>query len=79
MYQELVNKCKQAYKDKNLRNAWKYWEEIYNISDKKLDNLDLTDDKQRLDVLKECQKYINQFTDDEVYEITNYGKKVYEQ
>ena len=38
-YQELVNKCKKAYKDNILGLSYKYWCDIHDILDKKLKHL----------------------------------------
>ena len=31
-YQELVDKCKKAYADKDLKLAWQLWEELGKIN-----------------------------------------------
>lgn len=75
MYQELVNKCKQAYKEKNMLVASQLWKELYNLLDSKLDNT--TDENTRIEFFKEHSKYMEQFTNDEVYDITDYLKRQY--
>ena len=37
MYQELIDKCRQAYKDNNMVSAYHYWEQIYDLLDNKLE------------------------------------------
>ena len=37
MYQELIDKCRKAYKDKKIAVAYHYWEEIHELLSKKLD------------------------------------------
>ena len=73
MYQEMVDKCKKAYKDKNLKLAYQYWCEIYDILDKKLSNVSKEEEKKSL--YMEFFDYIDKFTDEEVYDITDYGKE----
>lgn len=74
-YQDLVDKCKKAYKEKDLTSAYEYWEKIYDILDERLNKFDITNDEERNKCYQEFNKYIKQFTDDEVYTITDYGKQ----
>lgn len=79
-YQELVNKCKQAYKENDLASAYEFWKKIYDMLDEKLSQFDINDDKQRYKCYEEFNMYINQFDNQEVYDITDYGKqKAYKQ
>ena len=79
-YKELVDKCKQAYKDNRLDNAWEYWCGIHDILDKKWKELGTDDKTNRYKCYQEFHDYMQQFTDDEVYTITDYGKqKAYKQ
>lgn len=79
-YQELVNVCKKAYADKDMNLAYKFWCDIHDILDKKLDEFDKYDEENRFKCYKEFQDYMKQFTDDEVYRITDYSKqKAYRQ
>lgn len=79
-YQNLVKLCKQAYSKKDLSSAYKYWEMIYEVLDKKLKNIDINNEEERFKCYKEYNCYMKQFTDKEVYDITDYGKaKAYRQ
>ena len=79
-YQELVDKCKKAYADKDMDLAYKFWCDIHDILDKKLDEFDKYDDENRHKCYQEFHDFMQQFTDDEVYTITDYGKeKAYRQ
>ena len=73
-YQELVDKCKKAYADKDLKLAWQLWEELGKIIDK-LDEIDIKDDEKRNAIFEEYHSYTKQFTDEEVFGITDYGKQ----
>lgn len=74
-YQNLVDKCKKAYKEKDLTSAYKFWEKIYDILDERLNKFDIENDEERNKCYQEFNKYMKQFTDDEVYTITDYGKQ----
>lgn len=79
-YQELVNKCKQAYKENDLTSAYEFWKKIYNVLDEKLSQFDINNDNERYKCYEEFNKYISQFDNQEVYDITDYGKqKAYKQ
>lgn len=79
MYQELIDKCRQAYKDNNMVSAYHYWEQIYDLLDNKLEECK-EDGEQRQKVYAEYYNSINQIPNQEVYDITDYGKKIaYEQ
>ena len=79
-YQELVNACKSAYADKDMNKAYEYWCKMYDLLEEKQNKFDTKDDKNRFMCFSEFQDYMQQFTDDEVYSITDYGKeKAYRQ
>ena len=79
-YQELVNACKKAYTDKDMGLAEKFWCDIHDLLQEKLDKFDKYDDENRHKCYQEFHDYMQQFTDDEVYTITDYGKqKAYRQ
>lgn len=79
-YQELVDKCKKAYIDKDMNLAYKFWCDIHDLLDKNLDEFDKYDEENRHKCYQEFHDYMQQFTDDEVYKITDYGKeKAYRQ
>lgn len=66
---DLMQKCKEAYKSKDLNLAGKYWTEIYekyapSHNDEQFDSKFI-----------EFSKAMEQFTDKEVYEITDYLKE----
>lgn len=58
---ELVKKCKAEYKNKNLKSAWNFWCRIYDKFEKDTKGL---------------FTQMSFFTNDEVYDITNYGKQI---
>lgn len=74
-YQNLVDKCKKAYKEKDLTSAYEFWGKIYDILDERLNKFDIENDEERNKCYQEFNKYMKQFTDDEVYTITDYGKQ----
>lgn len=79
-YQNLVELCKQAYNKSDLSSAYKYWEMIYEVLDKKLSKIDINNEEDRFKCYEEYNSYMKQFTDKEVYDITDYGKaKAYRQ
>ena len=79
-YQELVNACKKAYADKDMNKANELWCAIHDLLDKNLNEFDKYDDENRHKCYQEFHDYMQQFTDDEVYSITDYGKaKAYRQ
>lgn len=73
-YQNLIKLCKQAYNKKDLSSAYKYWEMIYEILDKKLNNIDINNEEERFKCYEEYNSYMKQFANKEVYDITDYGK-----
>ena len=73
MYQEIIDNCKKAYKEHNLRLAYQYWVQMYDTLEKKLNKA--TTEKERQSLYGEYFKYMEQFVDNEVYDITDYGKK----
>lgn len=79
-YQELVDKCKKAYIDKDMNLAYKFWCDIHDLLQEKLDKFDKYDDENRHKCYQEFHDFMQQFADDEVYKITDYGKeKAYRQ
>lgn len=78
MYQEIINNCKKAYKEHKMELAYKYWYEMFELLEKKLDNTKT--EEERRNVYTEYFDYMRQFEDNEVYDITDYGKeKAYKQ
>ena len=79
MYQELIDKCRQAYKDKKIAVAYHYWEEIHELLSKKLDECG-EDQNKKWKIYAEYHDSIMQISNQEVYDIADYGKKIaYEQ
>jgi len=74
-YQELVNACKSAYERKNMRDAYEYWKQLHNLLEEKQNAYDTTDDENRFKCFSEFEDYMRQFTDEEVYKITDYGRE----
>ena len=74
MYQELIDKCRKAYKDKKIAVAYHYWEEIHELLSKKLDECG-KDQNKRWKVYAEYHDSTNQIPNQEVYDITDYGKE----
>ena len=72
-YQELTNKCKKAYKNKDLSKAYKYWSNIHDLLTQNLNKTEDYDNK--LVCYQEYWKCMEQFEDKEVYDITDYGKR----
>lgn len=73
-YQKLVDECKKAYADNDLNKAWTLWEQISDIL-LNLDNFKENDKINRQFVWETYDKYMKQFTNEEVYGITDYGKR----
>lgn len=79
MYQELIDKCRQAYKNNNIVSAYHYWVQIHELLSNKLDECK-EDGEQRWKIYAEYHDSIMQIPNQEVYDITDYGKRIaYEQ
>ena len=76
-YQKLIDKCRKYYRKKDLKNAYQYWCKIHDLLLNKLDSFDKYDEKNVNKCYQEFYNYMRQFTDDEVYDITDYGKELY--
>ena len=74
MYQELIDKCRQAYKEHDLKLAYDYWEQIHELLSNKLEECK-EDGEQRWQVYAEYYDNIMQISNQEVYDITDYGKE----
>ena len=74
-YQKLVDECKKAYADNDLNKAWTLWEQINDML-LILDSFNADDKKNRHFVWETYDKYMKQFTNEEVYGITDYGKRL---
>lgn len=73
-YQKLVDECKKAYADNDLSKAWTLWEQINDIL-LTLGEFEEDDKVNRHFVWETYDKYMKQFTNEEVYGITDYGKR----
>lgn len=67
----LVKKCKEAYRSNNLDLAGKYWNEIYEKYAPSIKE----DEKTRYEKYEKLNKLMSDFTDEEVYDITDYLKE----
>lgn len=73
MYQEIIDKCRQAYKEHNLKLAYEYWGKMFEVFNGKLEKSKDTKETQKL--YDEFFEYTKQVPDNEVYDITDYGKE----
>lgn len=73
-YQELVDKCKQAYENNNLKLAYKYWCDIFDTTLDELDKCGRDDDIKTYKIWSKHNEYLKQFTNEQVYAITDFGK-----
>ena len=74
MYQELIDKCRKAYKDKKIAVAYHCWEQIHELLSNKIEECK-EDGKQMRKVYAEYYNSINQIPNQEMYDITDYGKE----
>lgn len=65
---EKVVECKKAYVDFNMPKAYEFWCSIYD----EIEQLEKTEDVEK--VRKEHFRTMELFSDNEVYDITDYGK-----
>ena len=78
-YQTIVNRCKEAFHNNNLELAGKYWRKMHNKLEREEVKLDKDDHEGRHLLFREFAVYMLQFTNEEVYIITDYLKeKCYE-
>ena len=82
-YQELISKCKQAYKEHDLRLAYTYWVQIYEILSQKIEDVENIKDLsgtelelKKRDIYFEFFDCMEQFSNNEVYDITDWGKEI---
>lgn len=68
---ELVELCKNSYKENNLQLAYKYWCEIYELHSVK----NFNSEEEKTKSMIQLYKTLELFSDEEVYKITDYGKK----
>ena len=75
-YEKLVTNCKRAYKNNDLEKAYDYWCRMYD----ELEYLEKEFNEDPDEWAKahlEFQSYMNKFTNQEVYDITDYGREKY--
>lgn len=71
--ERLLSLLLQAYKERNIYSAWKYWCGIYDL----FEPPENATDDERMSLIAEQQKYISKIPDEAVYDITDYGKRRY--
>ena len=72
--QKLINDCKKAYDNKDLKKAWNLWKKVFDTLDE--DKKGLTNEEDIMFVYKVFNNDLDTFTDKEVYDITDYGKEL---
>ena len=72
----LVDKAKSSFKNNNMENASKAWCEIYDLYDD-MYNEDAHNEEERMELFTNFQEIMRNFTDDEVFGITEHLKKQY--
>ena len=72
--QKLINDCKNAYYNKDLKKAWNLWEQVFDTLNE--DKNGLTNEEDIMLVYKAFNNDLDTFTDKEVYDITDYGKEL---
>lgn len=72
--QKLIKVCKEFYNNKDLKNAYKLWEQLFNTLDE--DVYGLTNEEDVALVYKVFTDDLKAFTNQEVYDITDYGKNL---
>lgn len=72
-YRELIDNCKKAYKEHNMTLAYQYWCKIFELLEQKLKSVNNEEDRTKY--YTEHFEYMREFTDNEVYDITDYGKE----
>lgn len=78
MYDNLITECKQAYKDRNMLVAYSKWTAIHSLLEQELDKCN--NEEERYKKYNEFHQAMSEFTNDEVYGITDWGKeKAYDQ
>lgn len=71
--QECVDNIKRYYHQNDLKTAYKYWSDLYNLYETPID----ATVKQRMSDSQQLQKYMSQIEDKIVYEVTDYGREEY--
>ena len=78
-YQTIINKCKEAFNNNSLELASKYFYKMHNKLKREEAKLDKDDYERRHLLFREFAEYLTQFTNEEIFTITDYLKeKCYE-
>lgn len=74
--QDLVDRCKEAYANNDLKTANELWTKLYDLFiPENEEEFRALSDEERTHRFATQQKFMDQFTDEEVYAITDYGKR----
>ena len=76
-YQTIINKCKEAFNNNSLELASKYFYKMHNKLKREEAKLDKDDYEGKHLLFRKFAVYMRQFTDKEVYTITDYLKEKY--
>ena len=76
-YQAIVNKCTDAFAKGNIELASEYWCKLYDKLEREEAKLDKDDYEGKHLLFRKFAVYMRQFTDKEVYTITDYLKEKY--
>ena len=76
-HQTIINKCKEAFHNNNLELASKYWCKMHNKLKREEAKLDKDDYEGKRLLFLKFAEYLTQFTNEEVYTITDYLKEKY--
>lgn len=72
-YQNLVDDCKKAYREKNIVLANDLWNKLFDLTFDFVDNTD--DENKKTERFFIHNYFVDKFTNEEVYAITDYGKR----
>ena len=75
-YKYIMSRCKDAYRKGDMEKAYHYWCGMYDELERREKRYDYYDDDW-IEVHREFNNYMSKFTNQEVYEITDYGKEKY--
>ena len=76
-YRTLIDNCKNYFNNGDMKNAWKCWCEINDLFLDNLDKYDTHEEEERKKVYSEYYYYMEEFANEEIYKITDYGKELY--
>lgn len=69
--QQLIDAIKYEYVNSNIAKAWEYWKELFAL----YDTPPTASDEQKMADCIELHSFLQQITNEEVYTITDYGKR----